>query len=116
MDIQAQRRQRLAKLLKSKREELGLNQREMGRLLGFRQATLSQWELAKTEPDITSLEKIAKFFGYTMEELWTYLDGKDSDKTSKWDLNKILSALDTMPRSEVATIVNAGVQKLAQVS
>jgi transcriptional regulator with XRE-family HTH domain len=116
MDIQAQKRQKLAKLLKSKREQLELSQREMARQMGFRQGTLSQWELSKADPDLTSLAKIAKFFGYTMEEFWAYLEGKDTDRTSTWDVNKMLSILDTMPRSEVATIVNAGVQKLARAS
>jgi transcriptional regulator with XRE-family HTH domain len=110
------RNQRLSKLLKSKREELSLNQREMAKLLGFRQATLSQWESGKAEPDVASLEKIAKFFGYAMEDFWAYLDGKDIIKNSKWDLNRILTALDAMPPSDVAKIVSAGAQKLANAS
>jgi transcriptional regulator with XRE-family HTH domain len=110
------RNQRLSKLLKSKREEMALNQREMAKLLGFRQATLSQWESGKAEPDVASLEKIAKFFGYTMEDFWAYLDGNDISKNSKWDLNRILTALDAMPPSDVATILSASAQKLAKVS
>jgi transcriptional regulator with XRE-family HTH domain len=114
--MDSQRKQRLAKLLKSKREALGLNQREMSSLIGFRQATLSQWESAKSEPDIASLEKIAQYFGYTMEELWMYLDGKGTEKASAWDMTKILNALDSMPPNEIATIVSVGAQKLAQAS
>jgi transcriptional regulator with XRE-family HTH domain len=114
--IMDNRNQRLSKLLKSKREEMDLNQREMARLLGFRQATLSQWESGKAEPDVASLEKIAKFFGYAMEDFWAYLDGKDLSKSLKWDLNRILNALDALPPSDVATIVSVGAQKLAKTS
>lgn len=114
--MDAQRRQRLAKLLKSKREEMELSQRGMAGLLGFRQATIHQWESGKTEPDVASLEKIAQFFGYTMEDFWAYLGGNDIDKSSKWDLTRILNALDAMPPSDVATIVSAGAQKLAKAN
>jgi transcriptional regulator with XRE-family HTH domain len=116
MDTQTQRRQRLSKLLKSKREELSLSQRDLGKLLGVRQATIHLWEAQKANTDVESLEAIAKYFGYTMEEFWTYLDGNGGESNSTWDIDKILGVLDTMPRSDVAKIVNAGVQKLAEVS
>jgi transcriptional regulator with XRE-family HTH domain len=117
MDIQARRRQRLAKLIKSKREDMGLSQRAMALKLGFRQATIHQWESGRTEPDVSSLEKIADFLGYAMDELWIYLDGNDKNSTSQnWDLDKILNAIDKMPSNQVALIVSAGAQKLAQAS
>jgi transcriptional regulator with XRE-family HTH domain len=117
MDIQAQRQKRLAELLKSKREDMGLSQRAMASRLGFRQATIYQWESQKADPDVASLEKIARFFGMTMDELWKYLNGEDVDRPSdKLDLKKMLQALDAMPKSDVIELVNAGVQKLAQAS
>ena len=89
----------------------------MAAKLGFRQATLSQWESEKAEPDVTSLETIASFFGYTMESFWAYLNGKNELKIVKEsDITNILKALDTMPPNELALIGSTVMQKLAQVS
>lgn len=115
MKTQAEtRRRRLAKLLKSKRDELDLSQRGLAARLGFRQATIHQWESEKADPDVDSLEKIAEFCGYSMQELWSYLNGNDR-ALDKWDLNKVLKVIDSMPREDVAKIGSMVMQKLAQV-
>jgi transcriptional regulator with XRE-family HTH domain len=113
---QTQRRQRLSALLKSKRQELGLSQRDLGKQLGFRQATIHLWEAQKGDTDIASLEKIAKFFGYSTNELWTYLEGTAGDSSSSWDVEKILGVLDTMQPSDLAKIGSVVMQKLAKAS
>jgi transcriptional regulator with XRE-family HTH domain len=109
------RRRRLSQLLKSKREELDLSQRGLAESLGYRQGTIHQWEAEKADPDVESLENIAEFCGYSMQELWSYLNGNDR-ALEKWDTKKILNALDTMQSSDLAIVGSAVMQKLAQAS
>jgi transcriptional regulator with XRE-family HTH domain len=106
---------RLADLIKSKRVELGFSQAELGRRLGVTQVTVFNWENQKVMPDTSNVNKIASVFLMSPEELWAYLDGNDRGKEGL-DVNRILTALDSMSAGDVATIINAGVQKLAKAS
>ncbi len=55
--------------LKKLREEKGLTQQEAGNLLGFSRATLANWEIERTEPDIKALEKLSKFYNVSTDWL-----------------------------------------------
>ena len=52
------------------RHQFGMNQRELGELLGVGQTTVSAWEKGKNEPDHETLHKMAQLFrcsiGYLM--------------------------------------------------
>ncbi len=51
------------------REEKGLTQVEMARLLSIRHSTVSQWETGKRTPDYATLRRLAEFFGVPLSHL-----------------------------------------------
>lgn len=53
-------------LRKSKR----LSQTELGKVLGFSARTVSDWENGNTEPNITTIKALVKFFDITYEEFF----------------------------------------------
>lgn len=59
------KRTKFAERLKFVREEAGLSQRDLAKILGVRQCTISRWEIGLREPSIFILIKIAKYFSVT---------------------------------------------------
>ena len=57
------------KKLKELRIEKGLSQREIGKILGVCNQTISFWENASREPDLDSLVEVAKFFEVSVDYL-----------------------------------------------
>ena len=57
------------KKFKELRIEKGLTQREIGKILGVCNQTISFWENASREPDLDSLVEIAKFFEVSIDYL-----------------------------------------------
>ena len=51
------------------REQKGLSQTELSRILGVAQNTLSQYELGKREPDLDTIHKLADYFEVTTDYL-----------------------------------------------
>lgn len=90
----------------------------MGRRLGCPQATVQLWESGKTTPDTENLAKIASVLGLQLSELFRLIEQETvlSGAPSSLDLAKIIDALDSMAPGDVAKIVSAGAQKLAQVN
>lgn len=88
-----------------------MSQRAFAKLLGVSATAVQLWEKGDNIPDIGNLVKIAAKAGYTMEELLNYLDAKPLPQTS--DLNEIIKQIKSMPLSEVATIAQAAVARLA---
>lgn len=58
--------------LKEMRARLGVNQQEMGRLVGTSRQTISQIERGDYSPSVTLALKIAKVCGVTVEEVFEY--------------------------------------------
>lgn len=56
----------------------GLSQRALGEMLGVSAAAVYKWEHGQSQPDITSLKKMATIFGVTVDELV----GQDSREES----------------------------------
>ncbi len=54
------------------RKESGMNQKELGAMLGVGQTTISAWETGKNEPDNESMHKMAKFFQVSIGYLMGY--------------------------------------------
>ncbi|MEW8957827.1 MAG: helix-turn-helix transcriptional regulator [Moorella sp. (in: firmicutes)] len=61
--------------LKKLREDKGLSQREIARLLGFAPSTIAMYETNKRTPDPETLQKLADFFGVSVD----YLLGRTDD-------------------------------------
>lgn len=53
---------------------LGVNQQEMGSLVGVSRQTISQIERGDYNPSVSLALKIAKACGVTVEDIFTYTD------------------------------------------
>lgn len=62
--------------IKELREERHILQKELGDALGIAQNTLSQYETGRREPDLDTTQKIADFFGVSVD----YLLGREAQK------------------------------------
>lgn len=64
--------------LKEHREKLGVNQQEMGALVGVSRQTISQIERGGYAPSVALALKLAKVCGVTVEDIFWYEDdGKE---------------------------------------
>lgn len=59
----------LARQLKAKREEHGLSQDEVAKVIFVSRQTVSNWENDKTYPDVQSLLLLSQLFGVSIDEL-----------------------------------------------
>jgi transcriptional regulator with XRE-family HTH domain len=57
------------KIIASERALLGLNQDGLAKMVGVSQATVSSWELGKSEPGGESIKKMARIFGCSADYL-----------------------------------------------
>lgn len=60
--------------LKEHRARLGVNQQEMGRLVGVSRQTISQIERGDYSPSVTLALKLAKICGCTVEDIFVYFE------------------------------------------
>lgn len=65
--------------LKEYRARLGVNQQEMGALVGTSRQTISQIERGDYSPSVTLALKIAKKCGVTVEDIFTYVEEETED-------------------------------------
>lgn len=56
-------------IIKTLREEKGLNQTEFGELFGVSQKVISNWEQGRNQPNIETLVKIANYFHTSVDYL-----------------------------------------------
>lgn len=67
--------------LKEMRKKNHLTQVQIATMLSVRQNTYSYWESGKTNPDISCLQKLAEYYGVTVD----YLIGRDVPDTDVGD-------------------------------
>lgn len=60
--------------LKEYRAKIGVNQQEMGRLVGVSRQTISQIERGDYSPSVTLAIKIARTFGVSVEDIFNYTE------------------------------------------
>ncbi len=65
--------------LKEYRAKLGVNQQEMGRLVGTSRQTISQIERGDYSPSVTLALKIAKICGVKVEDIFDYQEDEEDD-------------------------------------
>ncbi len=65
--------------LKEYRAKLGVNQQEMGRLVGTSRQTISQIERGDYSPSVTLALKIAKVCGVKVEDIFDYQEDEEDD-------------------------------------
>lgn len=51
------------------RKAAGLSQRQLGKLLGIKQANISRWEQGVSEPSVIACWKMAEFFDVSIDVL-----------------------------------------------
>ena len=65
--------------LKELRESVGLSQYAFAEKFGISQSTVGNWEAGRREPNSATMQRIADFFGVTVD----YLLGRDEPKIEK---------------------------------
>lgn len=73
--------------LQKAREEAGLSQEELARILGCTQASLSNYELGKRRLYLADLQRIGEILG---KPITYFLENADEDRLADDDLNNIL--------------------------
>ncbi len=63
------------KRLKKLREEKGISQEELGKIIGQKKSNISKYENDKLQPSIETIDTIANYFGVTVD----YLFGRSDD-------------------------------------
>lgn len=64
------------------RKKAGMNQKDLGDRLKVAQTTISGWEVGKSEPDISQIDKMASIFGVTIGFLMGYEEENGTVDTS----------------------------------
>ena len=65
--------------LKEYRAKIKVNQTEMGNLVGVSRQTISQIERGDYSPSVTLALKIAKVLNVSVEEIFSYEEGEESE-------------------------------------
>ena len=69
--------------LKEYRARLGVNQQEMGRLVGVSRQTISQIERGDYSPSVTLALKLAKICRVSVEDIFNYVEDENDDGTNE---------------------------------
>lgn len=64
--------------LKEYRAHLNMNQSELGKLAGVSRQTISLIERGDYSPSVTLALKLAKIFGVSVEDIFTYVEEEES--------------------------------------
>nr|DAL07531.1 MAG TPA: Repressor protein CI [Caudoviricetes sp.] len=75
------------------RDERGLKDSDVAREASVSKSTFSDWKVGRSKPGIKKLQKIADFFGVTVDYLMT---GKEEDKKEKD--NSVIDIKDELER------------------
>ena len=65
--------------LKEYRARIGVNQQEMGQLVGVSRQTISQIERGDYSPSVTLALKIAKVFDAKVEDIFDYVEDEEDE-------------------------------------
>lgn len=103
-------RDRLSELLRSLCKER--TQYALAVELGFSHASVSDWINKKKYPGEKGLKAIARVSGYSIGELHAYLEGKNP--SNGLTLERIIRELDRLPAGDVAALINAAANRLAE--
>ena len=114
MDIETIRKKALAAFLKEKREAYGWSQRDLAQRISSTQNAVYLWETEKATPDTANLDKIAALFGLRTWQLLKSLE--DNQQVAGSGFDDALNAINLMSKQEVAKMISACAQKLAQAA
>ena len=69
---------KIGKFISDERKAKGYTQKQLSELLGISDKTISKWECGETYPDIDKCDKLAKYYGVTIDSL-VHQDNKVDD-------------------------------------
>jgi len=101
--------------IKTLREQRNIKQQEIADLIGMHRSNYSKIESGQREISLNALEKIARFFGVTLDEL-VYMDGElpheveIEDKTAMEQL-QLMQELDEDERSMIFKMIDSFLTK-----
>ena len=110
--MDAEAKKKLSEVVKLARGSMSLS--AFGRLLGVSAASVLYWEKGQVLPDTKNLTQIAARAGFTMEELMAHLEGRLVQEPV--NTNELLKKIQCMPIADLAVIVRAGVERLANAA
>lgn len=79
------------------RDERGLKDSDVAREASVSKSTFSDWKVGRSKPGIKKLQKIADFFGVTVDYLMT---GKEDEEKDNTDLKQKYRELEELLRSD----------------
>ena len=90
--------------LKALRKSKGLSMKELGRLFGLSESTISLYESGKRQPDNETILKIADFFDVSVD----YLLGREEKETPSYteEERKLFSLIEQLTDVEVEEMSN----------
>ncbi|AFZ09516.1 helix-turn-helix domain protein [Oscillatoria nigro-viridis PCC 7112] len=110
--VNAEAKKKLIEIVKLARGSM--SQRAFGKLLGVSATAVQLWEKGQSIPDTENLAQISVRAGFTLEELLAHLEGKPMREPV--DTNDLLKKIQCMPLSDLAVIVRAGMERLADAA
>ncbi|KJJ71699.1 helix-turn-helix transcriptional regulator [Clostridium sp. FS41] len=99
-----------SKVLHTLRTKRGLSQKELAQSLEVAQASINYWEKGQRTPSIEAAQKIADYFGVTLNYLMT---GNEADKITlkrngqieTFDMSKIVEAINEHTQKDIKDFV-----------
>lgn len=90
--------------LKALRKSKGLSMKELGRLFGLSESTISLYESGKRQPDNETILKIADFFDVSVD----YLLGREEKETPSYteEERKLFGLIEQLTDAEVEELSN----------
>lgn len=70
------------------RKELNMTQEELARNLSISRGTISMWEINQRTPDPDTLQRIADYFGVSVDYLLGRTDKRNPDRSQSDDLER----------------------------
>ncbi len=104
--VNLEARERLARLVLKARGPM--SRRAFADKIGVAHTTVKAWETGASVPSLESLDTIARFAGYSTEELLSHLEGGEAQTEAQQILDRITS----LPLDQVALIVHAATDRL----
>lgn len=87
--------------MKELREKQGLTQKGFGDIFGVSEATVSNYENGKRDPDLDSLCQIADYFDVSLDML---VRGKEKDRPAGRSREEMLKMYDQMSEEELVLL------------
>lgn len=82
------------------RDERGLKDSDVAREASVSKSTFSDWKVGRSKPGIKKLQKIADFFGVTVDYLMTGKEDEQKEKDNTDDLKQKYEELEELLRSD----------------